>query len=65
MIRVLHVDTAGGWRGGQNQVLLTALGMAARGHDVAVACRAGGELLNRARAARITTAPSVVWSVPF
>ena len=31
MSRVLHVDTARGWRGGQNQVLLTALGMAARG----------------------------------
>ena len=45
MSRVLHVDTARGWRGGQNQVLLTALGMAARGHEVAVACRAEGELL--------------------
>lgn len=60
MIRVLHVDTARGWRGGQNQVLLTALGMAARGHDVAVACRAEGELLHRARAAGVAVRP-----VPF
>ena len=30
---VLHVDTAATWRGGQNQVLLTARGMAARGDE--------------------------------
>jgi len=53
MSRILHVDTARGWRGGQNQVLLTALGMAARGHEVAVACRAGSELEARARAAGV------------
>jgi glycosyltransferase involved in cell wall biosynthesis len=43
------VDTAAGWRGGQNQVLLTALGMAERGHEVLVACREGGALETRAR----------------
>jgi glycosyltransferase involved in cell wall biosynthesis len=48
---VLHVDSARGWRGGQNQVLLTALGMAERGHDVVLACQAGGALSARARAA--------------
>ena len=37
--RVLHVDTAATWRGGQNQVLLTAQGMAARG----IAARSGQE----------------------
>jgi glycosyltransferase involved in cell wall biosynthesis len=46
-MRVLHVDTASSWRGGQNQVLLTAQGMAARGHSVAVACRSGGALEER------------------
>ena len=45
------MDTAAGWRGGQNQVLLSALGMAARGHQVTVACRAGGMLEGRARSA--------------
>ena len=50
-MRVLHVDSARGWRGGQNQVWLSARGMAARGHDVLVACRAGGMLAERARAA--------------
>ena len=47
-MRVLHVDTARGWRGGQNQVLLTAQGMARRGHQVVVAARAGGPLAERA-----------------
>jgi len=49
-VNVLHVDSAAGWRGGQNQVLLTAMGMAARGHRVALACRSGGALEARARA---------------
>lgn len=50
-MRILHVDSARGWRGGQNQVLLTAQGMAARGHAVWLACRSGGVLEARARAA--------------
>ena len=45
------MDTAAGWRGGQNQVLLTACGMAARGHKVTLACRLGGSLEDRARSA--------------
>jgi glycosyltransferase involved in cell wall biosynthesis len=54
---VLHVDTAATWRGGQNQVLLTARGMTARGTRATIACRAGGELEARARAAGATVAP--------
>ena len=49
-MKVLHVDTALSWRGGQNQVLLSARGMAARGHEVRVACRKGGALAERAGA---------------
>jgi len=48
-VNVVHVDSAIGWRGGQNQVLLTAKGMAARGHRVVLACRSGGALEARAR----------------
>ncbi len=59
-MKVLHVDTAAGWRGGQNQVLLSALGMAARGHEVAVACRAGGILEGRAQSAGLD-----VYAFPF
>jgi glycosyltransferase involved in cell wall biosynthesis len=54
---VLHVDTAATWRGGQNQVLLTARGMAARGCSTAIACRAGGELEARAGAAGAVVRP--------
>jgi glycosyltransferase involved in cell wall biosynthesis len=50
-VRVLHVDSARGWRGGQNQVVLTAEGLARRRHEVLVAGRAGGRLAERARAA--------------
>jgi glycosyltransferase involved in cell wall biosynthesis len=57
---VLHVDTAATWRGGQNQALLTATAMAARGTPCAIACRAGGELAARAVAAGATVRP-----VPF
>lgn len=56
-MRVLHVDTAATWRGGQNQVLLTAMGSAERGHAVAVACRAGGALEARLRDARVQAHP--------
>lgn len=49
-MKVLHVDSAASWRGGQNQVLLTARGMAERGHEVGIACRRGGALEERARA---------------
>jgi glycosyltransferase involved in cell wall biosynthesis len=59
-MKVLHVDTAAGWRGGQNQVLLSARGMADRGHQVAVACRAGGILDGRARSAGLD-----VHALPF
>lgn len=54
-MRILHVDTALSWRGGQNQVLLSALGMAARGHEVRLACRSGGALAERARAEGVPT----------
>ena len=54
-MRILHVDSARTWRGGQNQVLLTAQGMKLRGHDVAVAACRGGALETRARAAGIGT----------
>jgi glycosyltransferase involved in cell wall biosynthesis len=50
-LRILQVDTARGWRGGQNQVLLTAQGLARRGHQVVLACQRGGVLEQRARAA--------------
>ena len=55
--KILHVDTAASWRGGQNQVLLTASGMAARGVATLVACRSDGALAARTRAAGLDVRP--------
>src|SRR5262249_22114447 len=44
----LHVDTARTWRGGQNQVMLTVLGMRALGHRATLVAHAAGELRQRA-----------------
>jgi glycosyltransferase involved in cell wall biosynthesis len=45
----VHIDTARTWRGGQNQVLLSVLGMRALGHRTLLVAHAGGELRQRAR----------------
>lgn len=44
----LHVDTARSWRGGQNQVLLTVLGLRSLGHRAMLVAHPGGELRRRA-----------------
>lgn len=45
----LHVDTARTWRGGQNQVLVTLMGLRAAGHRTMLVAHAAGELRQRAR----------------
>ena len=44
----VHIDTARNWRGGQNQVLLTVLGLRMRGHRAALVAHPDGELYRRA-----------------
>jgi glycosyltransferase involved in cell wall biosynthesis len=44
----LHIDTARTWRGGQNQVLLTVLGLRAKGHRTVLVAHGEGELYRRA-----------------
>jgi glycosyltransferase involved in cell wall biosynthesis len=44
----LHIDTARTWRGGQNQVLLTLMGLRALGHRTLLVAHAGGQLRQRA-----------------
>ena len=56
-MRALLVDSARDWRGGQSQIFLTAAGLAARGHAVALACQTGGVLEQRAAAAGLTAFP--------
>ena len=64
-MRILHVDTARGWRGGQNQVLLTAKGMERRGHEVIVACRtASGTVTGSGHTFALTSfiePPNALW----
>ncbi|MEW6321344.1 MAG: glycosyltransferase family 4 protein [Acidobacteriota bacterium] len=45
----VHIDTARTWRGGQNQVLLTVLGLRANGHRAVLVAHPEGELFRRAR----------------
>jgi glycosyltransferase involved in cell wall biosynthesis len=59
-MRALLVDTAREWRGGQNQILLTASGLRARGEQVTLVCRRGGQLESRAREAGLPLS-----SLPF
>jgi glycosyltransferase involved in cell wall biosynthesis len=54
-MRIIHVDSALTWRGGQNQVLLTAQGMQRLGHEVTLVARCGSELEARAHAAGTDT----------
>src|SRR5262245_716301 len=44
----LHIDTARTWRGGQNQVLVTMMGLRALGHRTLLVAHADGELRQRA-----------------
>jgi len=45
----LHIDSARTWRGGQNQVLLTVLGMRALGHRSTLVAHPAGELRQRVK----------------
>lgn len=52
-MKVLHVDTATEWRGGQALLLRLASGLQAHGLDIEVACPAGSPLATRLRAAGV------------
>ena len=45
----LHIDSARTWRGGQNQVLLTVLGLRSLGHRAMLVAHPAGELRQRAK----------------
>lgn len=52
-MRILHIDTERGWRGGERQVLWLAAELARRGHASIVAARPGEPLAQRAYEAGI------------
>jgi glycosyltransferase involved in cell wall biosynthesis len=49
-LRILQINTERGWRGGERQTLLTAVGLRERGHAVELLVREGSALAARARA---------------
>lgn len=54
-LRVLHVDTEYGWRGGERQVLWLSSGLSALGHGNVIAARPGEPLATRAESAGVAT----------
>ncbi|MBK5255834.1 MAG: glycosyltransferase family 4 protein [Vicinamibacteria bacterium] len=59
-MRILHVDTATEWRGGQNQIVLTAEGQVTLGHHVKIFANKRGELAARASMASLPGHPATV-----
>ncbi len=54
-MKILHVDTEKGWRGGEQQLFYLVRELKRKGHAVAVACRCGEELERRCRSEGIDT----------
>ena len=44
VVRVLHIDTEFGWRGGQQQVAYLVAGMRRQGYEAAVVCQPGSDM---------------------
>ena len=56
-MRILHIDTERGWRGGERQALWLAAELSRRGHVSIVAARPGEPLAQQAIAAGLEVAP--------
>ena len=54
-MRILQINSERGWRGGERQTLLTALGLRERGQEVELLARAGSALEARARSEGLRT----------
>lgn len=55
-MRIVHIDTEKGWRGGENQLFLLARGLADRGHENLVVAQPDSALAQRARDAGLEVA---------
>lgn len=60
-MRIVHLNTERGWRGGERQTLWLATALARRGHGSAVAARPDEPLAQRARAAGLEVFPLSPW----
>ena len=49
MLKILHINTEKTWRGGEQQVLYLAKGLAAKGHASTIICQPGSPLAERAK----------------
>lgn len=56
-MRILHIDTERGWRGGERQTLWLAQSLQRRGHGSVVAARPNEPLAERARGAGLEVVP--------
>ncbi len=56
-MKILHVDTERGWRGGEQQLLYLVKGLIERGVECAVACRVNEELFKRCKREGIEVIP--------
>ena len=59
-MRILHIDPAATWRGGERQVFLLARELERRGHESPVAAAPGGKLLARLRGAGLSVRPLAI-----
>lgn len=60
-LRILHVNSARTWRGGEQQTLWLCQGLQQRGHEIFLACQPSSELRRRAHAAGIRVCPVAMW----
>ncbi|MBI3610819.1 MAG: glycosyltransferase [Nitrospirae bacterium] len=56
-LRILQINSGGGWSGGQYQVLLLSKGLAERGHHVVVVCSPDSALAEKASKAGLLVEP--------
>ncbi len=56
-MRTVHINTERTWRGGEQQTLYLAKGLAKRGHGVTVVAQPGSPMAERAMAADLSVAP--------
>ncbi len=56
-MRILQVNSAPDWAGGEVHTFMLTTGLQARGHEVTLACKAESELEQRCRAAGVPTLP--------